>query len=183
MEWNEDLGFEAAISRQLLLGEMLARNTRKFPTQEVIIIKDRRVRFKDLDERVNRLSNAMLAKGIKKGDKVGILMTNRIELLEVVFAAAKIGAVNVPLNIRLSASEISYILQNSDAKVLCFEEKFIDTVLKLKESVPLIGNFIVTGKATGDFQVWKDCPTMGARGDALFQRSRGKADCKTIYSG
>jgi len=167
MEWNEELGFEAAISRQLVLGEMLARNARKYPDREAIIIKDRRVRFKELDERVNRLANALVAKGIKKGDKIGILMTNRIELLEVVFAAAKLGAVNVPLNIRLSPPEIGYILTNCDAKILFFGENFAETVTKFKEGVPLIENFIVTGKAAGDFQ---DYENFLSAGDAAAPR-------------
>ena len=162
MEWNKDLGFEAAISRQLVLGEMLARNARKYPDQETIIIKGRRVRFKELDERVNRLANAMLAKGIQRGDKVGILMTNRIEVLEVVFAAAKIGAVSVPLNIRLSAPEIAYILTNSDAKILFFGDNFTGTITKFKGDVPLIKNFIVTGKADGDFLGYEDFLASGS---------------------
>lgn len=167
MEWNKDLGFEAAISRQLVLGEMLARNARKYPEQETIIIKGRRVKFKEMDERVNRLANAMQSKGMQQGDKVGILMTNRIEVLEVVFAAAKIGAVSVPINIRLSAPEIAYILTNSDSKILFFSENFIETVNKFKESVPFITNFIVTGKSAGDFQ---DYEHFLSSGDAVAPR-------------
>ncbi|MCX5915405.1 MAG: AMP-binding protein, partial [Deltaproteobacteria bacterium] len=86
------------MSRQLLLGEMLARNARKCPDLEGVIFRDRRIRYRELDERVNRLANALLLRGIKKGDNVGLLMQNSKEMLEIFFADAKIGAVNVPVN-------------------------------------------------------------------------------------
>ncbi len=146
MESTEFLGFEAEMSRQLLLGEMLARNARKCPDLEGVIFRDKRVTYRELDERVNRLANALLSKGIKKGDNVGLLMQNSKEMLEIFFAAAKIGAVNVPVNIRLSPPEIAYILNNAGVKILFFRENFIGTIEKIKGDLPFIGEYIIIDK-------------------------------------
>jgi len=104
--------FELAMSRQLLFGEMLARNARKFPDREAFVHKGVRVTYGELDERVNRLANSLLSRGIQKEDKVAVLLKNRREILEIYFAAGKIGAVNVPLNFRLAPREITFILNN-----------------------------------------------------------------------
>ena len=100
-----DSPFEIGMCRQLLLGETLARNARKCPDLDAVIFKDKRIIYRELDDRVNRLANALISAGINKGDSIGLMMENRQEMLEIFFAVAKIGAVNVPVNIRLSPPE------------------------------------------------------------------------------
>jgi len=172
MENTEILGFEAEMSRQLLLGEMLARNARKCPDLEGVIFRDRRVRYRELDERVNRLANALLLKGIKKGDNIGLLMQNTREMLEIFFAAAKIGAVNVPVNIRLSPSEIAYILNNSGVKILFFRDNYIGTIEKIKGGLPFIGEYVIINKSgSGDYRNYEDVLSTGlpVRPEVLLQ--------------
>jgi fatty-acyl-CoA synthase len=162
MEGAGLLGFEAEMSRELLLGEMLARNARKCPDLEGVIFRDKRIRYRELDERVNRLANALLSKGIKKGDNVGLLMQNSKEMLEIFFAAAKIGAVNVPVNIRLSPPEIGYIMNNAGVKVLFFREDFIGTIEKIKADLPFIGEYLLIGKKEeGDYKNYEDILSSG----------------------
>lgn len=162
MESIGGFAFELEMSRQLLLGETLARNARKCPDLEGVIFKDRRITYRELDERVNRLANALLATGIKMGDSVGLIMENRQEMVEIFFAAAKIGAVNVPVNTRLSPREMSYILNNADAKVLFFSGKFSETIGKIKGELPLVGTYIVLDEMTeGDFKRYDDFLTKG----------------------
>ena len=160
---NTDLiGFEAEMSRQLLLGEMLARNARKCPDVEGIIFRDKRVTYRELDERVNRLANALLLKGIKKGDNVGLLMPNSKEMLDIFFATAKMGAVNVPVNIRLSPPEIAYILNNAGVRTLFFRENFIETVEKIKGDLPLIEKYIlINGEGGGRYENYEDVLSTG----------------------
>ena len=160
---NTDLiGFEAEMSRQLLLGEMLARNARKCPDVEGIIFRDKRVTYRELDERVNRLANALLLKGIKKGDNVGLLMPNSKEMLDIFFATAKMGAVNVPVNIRLSPPEIAYILDNAGVRTLFFRENFIETVEKIKGDLPLIEKYIlINGEGGGGYENYEDVLSTG----------------------
>jgi len=141
MKENADIAIEAKLSRQLLIGDILSRNAFKYPDAEAFVLGESRLTYKALDSKVNRLANALLARGVVKGDKIGILMKNRLELLELFFAAAKIGAVNVPINVRLSPNEIAYILDNSDTKILFIEDAFVPTIEKIRHLLDCIEVF------------------------------------------
>jgi acyl-CoA synthetase (AMP-forming)/AMP-acid ligase II len=182
MEKNELLGFEAEMSRQLLLGETLARNARKCPDVEGIIFRDKRVTFRELDERVNRLANALLLRGMKKGDNIGLLMPNSKEMLEIFFAAAKIGVVNVPVNIRLSPPEIAHILNNARVKLLFFRENFMGAIEKIKGDLPLIEEYIIIDKV-GD-GIYKNYEEVLSTGHPIRPevRLRGDDDAFIIYT-
>ena len=71
--------------------------------------------FADLDRRTDALAAALRAQGTARGDRVGLVTVNSAHMLEVIFAVAKLGAVAVPINVRLSAEEIQYILTDSGA--------------------------------------------------------------------
>jgi acyl-CoA synthetase (AMP-forming)/AMP-acid ligase II len=162
MKNPESLGFEVEMSRQLLLGEMLARNARKCPDLEGVIFRDRRVSYRELDNRVNRLANALLLRGVQKGDHVGLIIQNSREMLEIFFAAGKIGAVNVPVNTRLSPPEIAYILNNADVKILFLGENFIGTIEKIKGNLPFVREYILMDKeAEGDYKNYEEVLSTG----------------------
>lgn len=71
----------------------------------------REITWKVFDEKANRFANLLLQRGVKKGDKVGILLMNCLEWLPIYFGILKTGALAVPLNFRYSASEIKYCLE------------------------------------------------------------------------
>ncbi len=85
---------------------------------------DLRLTFDELNDRVNRVANMLLDHGIKKGDRVAILMMNSAEFVEVYFATAKIGGVVVPLNWRLVADELEFILKDSGSLILVYGNEF-----------------------------------------------------------
>ena len=93
--------------------------------------KDRRFTFTQLNQRSNRTANALLARGVKPGDRVATLLKNGIEFIESYYAIAKIGAVMVPVNWRLVANEIAYILGDAGATTLIFDADFDEVVSKL----------------------------------------------------
>ena len=94
---------DIAQSKQLVLGEALARWARKAPDLEAIVFGNRRLTFREFDERVNRLANGLAGLGVQRGDRVGLIFTNCIEYAECAFALAKLGAIGVPGNFRLGA--------------------------------------------------------------------------------
>jgi O-succinylbenzoate-CoA ligase len=105
--------------------------------------RGRRFSFKQLNQRCNRIANALVERGVKPGDRVATLLKNGIEFIETYFAVAKIGAVLVPVNWRLVANEISYILNDAGATVLLFDTDFDTTISQLQGSDTLtIGNYI-----------------------------------------
>ncbi|HEY8488267.1 MAG TPA: long-chain fatty acid--CoA ligase [Thermaerobacter sp.] len=103
------------------VGALLARAALLHPNKTALIDGDRRLSYRELNGRVNALARGLVDLGVRKGDRVAILMPNRIEFLEVLFAAAKIGAVAVPINVRLAPPEVRFILDDSGATVLFYD--------------------------------------------------------------
>ena len=87
--------------------------------------------FSELNANANRVANGLVSKGVKAGDRVGLLQMNSVEFMESYFAVAKIGAVVVPLNWRLVADELEFILKDSGTMTLIFGEEFVDLVSDL----------------------------------------------------
>jgi len=73
---------------------------------------------RDLDLRTNALADALRQRGVRRGDRVATLTLNSPQMMEILFATAKIGAIGVPINFRLSAPEVHYVLQDSGASIL-----------------------------------------------------------------
>ena len=115
------------------LGLLLMKRAFLSPDLEAYVEGDGsfRLTFKELNESCNRLANALVADGIRKGERVGLLLMNSREFMEAYFALAKVGAVVVPLNWRLVADELEFILKDSGTERLIFGEEFLDTVADL----------------------------------------------------
>ena len=90
-----------------------------------------RLTFRELDSRCNQVANMLLSKGVVKGDRVAIMMMNSAEFFEAYFAIAKIGGVVVPLNWRLVADELEFIIKDSGSTVLLFGDEFVDLAADL----------------------------------------------------
>ena len=108
--------------------------------------------FSELNANANRVANGLVSKGVKAGDRVGLLQMNSVEFMESYFAVAKIGAVVVPLNWRLVADELEFILKDSGTMTLIFGEEFIDLVSDLNargDKTDIINWLQVSAKANG----------------------------------
>jgi acyl-CoA synthetase (AMP-forming)/AMP-acid ligase II len=112
------------------VGLYLGKRAHMNPDVEAIVDvgTDRRFTFREVEARANAMANAMLAKGIKKGDRVAILMMNGVEFFESFMGLSKIGAVSVPLNWRLVADELTYILKDAGAVALLYGGEFAEVV-------------------------------------------------------
>ncbi len=116
---------EEILGRRLLLGEVIARNSRLIPNREAVVYGRKRFTYKQFNARINQLAHALLSLNIRKGSKVAILLYNCNEFLEAYIALAKIGAVGVPLNFRLGVEEIKYIVNHSDSEAFILGEAFV----------------------------------------------------------
>jgi O-succinylbenzoate-CoA ligase len=112
------------------IGLFLKKRAEICPNREAFVEfeRNRRFSFAELNTRANRVANGLLDAGICPGDRVAALLMNSIEFVETYFAVAKIGAVMVPVNWRLVAGEIAYILQDCDAKALVYDSEFDEAV-------------------------------------------------------
>jgi fatty-acyl-CoA synthase len=85
------------------------------PDRPFIVFEGQQWSFVQFNERVNRLANAFREFGIQKGDRVGMLQVNCPQYVEAYFAAAKIGAIFVPLNFRVKSEELADMINNAEA--------------------------------------------------------------------
>lgn len=95
----------------------------------------REITWNVFNEKANRFSHLLLSRGVKKGDKVAILLMNCLEWLPIYFGALKIGALAVPLNFRYSSAEIEYCLNLAEADVLIFGPEFIGRVEEIADRI------------------------------------------------
>ncbi|KUO15683.1 acyl-CoA synthetase [Streptomyces dysideae] len=102
------------------LGSWPARRARKTPHRAALIHGDTTITYAELHDRTTRLAHALRARGVRRGDRIAYLGPNHPSFLETLFAAGTLGAVFVPLNIRLAGPEIGYQLSDSGAKVLVY---------------------------------------------------------------
>jgi acyl-CoA synthetase (AMP-forming)/AMP-acid ligase II len=98
------------------------------PDRDCIVFEGRRWTYAKVNERVNRLANALAQWGIGNGDRVGILHVNCNQHIETYFAVAKLGAIFVPLNFRAKSDELSYMIANAEAKALFVGSRYLDIV-------------------------------------------------------
>ena len=110
--------------RDMGLGSWPARRARMTPEAVAMSQGSEHWTYAEVEERANRLANAFQDRGIVKGDRVAYLGSNSLHMIAVIFAAAKIGAVSVPLNTRLAPPEMAYILNDSAPSVLIWDEPF-----------------------------------------------------------
>ncbi|MEE4496204.1 long-chain-fatty-acid--CoA ligase [Streptomyces sp. BE230] len=100
-------------ARRLSLGAQLTRFAGRHPDRLAFRFEGRELTYAELDGRVSRLARALRARGTGRGDRVAVVMNNALEVLESYFAVVRLGAVAVPVNFRLVAEEIAYVLADS----------------------------------------------------------------------
>ena len=120
----------------------LDRSADVYPNKPALIHGDITYTYRDFYNRVNKLAGALLKEGIKKGDRVGFLVPNIPAMFEGHYGPLKIGAVLVAINTRLSAREVSYILNHSGAKVLVFDSEYAELINQIKNELPEITSFV-----------------------------------------
>jgi fatty-acyl-CoA synthase len=136
---------ELDAARRMSYGELLARTTRKTPDARALRFKDRDVTFAELDERVTRLANALAERGISHGDRVATLMLNGIEVVETYLACGRLGAICVPINFRLVADEVVYIVDDSGATAIVVDAVCAPVAAQVRERAPRLGACLVVG--------------------------------------
>ena len=135
----------------MTIGNIVARNAVRYPDKEALIFEDVRLTWKDLNDRVNRLADAFLSLGLKKGDKVAMLSENVPAMVETNYALAKIGVVYFPVKTRLLPPDIAHLIDLSDAKALLFHPDFAEMVTGFKGDLKKVDTYIQIGGKTAKF--------------------------------
>ena len=122
--------------------KFLSRSAMVFPDKVAVIHGDKCFTYQEFEKRVNRLASALKASGVGKGDKVAFICPNIPPMLEAHYAVPMIGAVLVSVNIRLSANEIAYILDHSDAKAVFADNEFSSGVASVQSQLSKVKTYI-----------------------------------------
>jgi len=131
------------ISERNILGRFLQENAKKFGDKTFLIYDDYKISYKQLNENVFRVANGFLNLGVKKGDKVAIMMDNCPEFIYTWFALSEIGAVEVPINIHHKEKLLSYLINYSDAEILVINNLLIPQIKNIEELLKDIKKIIV----------------------------------------
>ena len=111
----------------------------------------RSITWSEFDELANKTANLLLSKGIKKNDKVAILLMNCLEWLPIYFGILKTGALAVPMNYRYTTDEIKYCLDLADCSCLIFGNEFIGRVEPIADHTPMVKTLIYVGEGSVPF--------------------------------
>lgn len=111
------------------LGKMFEFVVNRFPKSIAIVEDGRRYTYQEFNQQINRLAVTLQELGIKQGDRVVIILKNRLENVALYWAIQKIGAVFTPINFRLSTEEVAYCVDNAEAKAVIYEPISEDAAL------------------------------------------------------
>ncbi|GAA4830768.1 fatty-acid--CoA ligase FadD5 [Saccharopolyspora rosea] len=136
--------------RGMTMSDQLARHARTAPDDVALRFGAARRTYRELDDRATRLANALRLRGIGPGDRIAVLGHNGIEVIECYYAAARLGAICVPVNFRLVADEIAYVLADSGAAAVLVDETFADVVAAARAKARCTEVCLVIGDARSD---------------------------------
>lgn len=127
----------------LTLGDVLREHRRSYPQRTALVCGDERFTFPEMDDRVNQLANALRAAGVGTGDRILWLGQNCHKVMEGLLAAAKIGSAFCPANWRQSAEELAFVITDTDAAVVIWQEEEIgETVRAARDATDAPGLWI-----------------------------------------
>ena len=175
----EHLSYAHGASGTPLLGETIGENLRRtaerFPDREALIVRSQgyRATYRELWDATTRAALALVARGIKRGDRVGIWSPNRFEWVVLQFATARVGAILVNINPAYKTSELEYVLNQSGARLLFLARSFrtndyVQMLSAVRGRCPALEESIVLDDAWSSFEA----SAQGAPSEALAQRER-----------
>ncbi len=125
---------------KMVVGNILATAAVRFGQREAFYCSStgRRFSFAQTNRRCNRLAHALGALGLRKGQRVAFVSTNRAEMVEIYFALAKTGLVGIPLNYRLAPAEMIALVRDIGADALLFERRFAPVAAQMRDALPQV---------------------------------------------
>jgi acyl-CoA synthetase (AMP-forming)/AMP-acid ligase II len=162
-------------------GSILERTASFYPDRPAVIDGDRVIRYRELDERVNRLANAMLGTGLKPGDRVIDLQHNAHQYIEADLAFSRAGLVRVPVNTRLTSADWAFIANDSKARGLLYGDGFAGAAEELLDR--LGGLDVVVGVEPGPGLRYEELLSEAGPQPIRIRRSRSEIVSINYSSG
>lgn len=130
--------------KYMLLHKIIDKAVEKTPDKKAVICQGSSCTYSQLFDKMNQWAKTLLSLGIKKGDRVALLMKNRVELVQMYFACFRIGAIAVPLNTRYRTPEAVYAVSHSGSKIMVASSELYPVVADMNRTIPsLQGIYII----------------------------------------
>jgi acyl-CoA synthetase (AMP-forming)/AMP-acid ligase II len=139
------------------------------PSKAAVLQGDTVLTFAELDARANRMANVLAGLGVGAGDRVALLFNNDLRFLETLFGAMRLGAVAVPLNIRMGDEALRYVAEDSEAHVLVASAALAERGRALASRIPAIKELIADGPAAEDVLAYE--PALASASPTLPRRA------------
>jgi len=163
------------MSMQWDVGYIARKRAQVCPGKTAVIYEGEPVTYGELNERVNRCAHYFRRKGIRKGDRVAVLLLNCVEFLEAYFASAKLGAIFVPLNWRMVARELEYQIKDCGARMLLLHDSFVSSVEAIRSALDVEPDKYVYLKSNDpnlpECPAWAEDYASGTREQAVSEPS------------
>lgn len=138
----------------LILRHIVNYSILRFPTQEIVYRDKLRLTYSQFYDRLKKIGGMLESLGVERGDSVGVLDWNTYWNMELGFGVPCYGAIYHPVNARLSIEQMAYVINESEDKILFFNEEFAPIVKELQEKVKNVKKYvIIEGKQGTDYQI------------------------------
>ncbi len=132
------------------LGFKLKENAEKYSSKSAVYFQDKKLTYKELNERAVCFANAMISLGLKPKDKVSVILRNCSEYVEIICGLIKAGLVHVPINWRLSPQEMDIVINKSDSVAVIIGQEFLEPVTSIQQKLAKVPreNYVMVGTGT-----------------------------------
>ncbi len=169
-------------SQGMTTNDLFRRSLYRYPQKVALIDGLYRYTSAGLNGESNRLANALMNLGIKKGDRVALLAKDCREFAFLYFALSKMGSVMVPLNYRCVAKELEYMLSDCTASVLVFEAEYGPVVAQMKDHLPHVFRYISIGECDLPFATTYDAFVSSSSASEPNREVGEDDECAIVYT-
>jgi acyl-CoA synthetase (AMP-forming)/AMP-acid ligase II len=138
----------------LFYTDVIRINAGLFKNKPAVVCGDARLSWADFNRRINKVANALLGLGLKKGDKVCLLMESSIPMFELIWGTIKAGGVSVPLNVMMAQESLAGMINNSDARFVFVDKTTAHQVDSVRSTVAKVepSGFFAVGRVDAHWQ-------------------------------
>ena len=146
------------IERPANMNEMFLSAVHRAPDRVALVCGDLRVTYRELDEKVERIARNLVHAGLKKGDRLALLLGNGLEFVYAALAAARAGLISVPMNIRQKLPEVEFVLNQCTTSGIIYDAQY-EANVPAGEAVPSLRHVYVVGEGLGEpfTSLYADC--------------------------
>ncbi|MEH6944167.1 long-chain-fatty-acid--CoA ligase [Bacillus sp. JJ722] len=167
----------------LVVTDFLDRAVNLFGDKDAIFTEDRVFSYNQINYRVNQLSNGLQELGVTKGDRVAYLAPNTVEMLEGFYGVFQLGAIMVPLNVRLKPEDYLFILNHSESKVLVVDQDLYKFIIPIKDRLETVEHIIMHYKDDDSSEIDYDQWLLKYSGETFERAEIDENDvCSLLYT-